>query len=134
METRHEKQNDLIGFIDTIDSILEVGVDHEDGNQISERIGQLTAVLSTSSFAVALAERIYNEALGKTLKSIFPGTSATDKKLILTGNLSSEKYYLTLAERQNAALVHAIDGLRSMLSYIKEEAKMNSQYNPNPRQ
>lgn len=133
MEIAHEEQGNLVAIIETIDSILQIEVNAEDGGAISAKIGQLAALVATSSTAVALAELIYNQKLGKVLLRLPNGMSATDKKLILTGELSKEKYWVTQAERQNAALVHAIDGYRSMLSYLKEEIKMNSMYNPNPQ-
>lgn len=133
MDEVHEKQKDLVEFIEAIDGILNISINAENGEEVADMISKLTSVLSTSTFAVALAERIYNEKLGKVLCSLPTGMSATDKKLVLAGRLSSEKYYSTLAERQNAALVHAVDGFRSILSFIKEETKMNSMYNQSPR-
>lgn len=133
MEIQHEKYNGLIEMLGSIEGVLSLPVNHEDGNQVSDMISQLSSLLSTSANAVAVSEQIYNEKLGKVLLRLPEKMSATDKKLILTGELSNEKFLVTTAERQNAALVHAIDSMRSILSYIKEEARMNSQYNPNPR-
>jgi hypothetical protein len=47
--------------------------------------------------------------------------TATDKKMVFAGRAKDEIYYVTLTERQNKALTHSIDGLRSMLSYLKSE-------------
>jgi len=127
----HPELNNLIAFIDTIDAELSCFVSSEDGNNISNKIGRLVALVSASANAVAMAGMIYNDRLGEELENLSPKMSATDKKLILTGKLSKEMFYKTQVERQNAALVHAIDGYRSMLSFLKEDMKLNNQYTPN---
>lgn len=130
---KHMSQEGLEAIIETIDSILSVPLDAEDGNAISARIGDLVSLMSSSATAVATAERIYNEGVGEILTEMYEKKSATEKKLILAGRLSEQQYWLKQAERQNAALVHAVDGLRSMLSYLKQEMILNSQYSPDPR-
>ena len=126
----HKRQNDLEAIIETIDSCLTIQVDTNDGNAISTKIGECAALIGTSATAVALAEMIYNEKLGEELEEINPKLNATSVKMILQGKLSNELFWLKYAERQNSALVHAIDGYRSMLSFLKEEIKMTS-YSPN---
>lgn len=133
MKEQHPEQSKLNAILASIEGILSITVNNENGNEISSMIANLSAVLASSSYAVALAGLIYEEKLAEVLSSLPTVMSATDKKLILTGKLSKEKFYLTAAERQNAALVHALDAQRSMLSFIKEEMKMNGQYNPNPQ-
>lgn len=127
---KHPDQDTLVSFFDTIDGIMGIEVNHEDGHSISAKLGQLNSVLSASSTAVALAEKIYTHRMSKILKDLDLRMSATDKKMIITANCGDEQYWVTQTERQNAAIVHAIDGYRSMLSFLKDEMKMNSQYNP----
>lgn len=122
---KHPKQDTLESIIETIDGIISIEIDANNGNQISERIGICAALLSTSAHSVAVAQEIYDERLGEVLATL-PPMSATDKKLILAGRLSKESFWVKSAERQNAALVHALDGYRSMLSYLKEEMKMSN--------
>lgn len=131
MEIQHEKYNSLIEMLGSIEGELTVSVGHESGDEVSDSLSRLSSLLATSANCVAISEQIYNEKLGKVLLRLPEKMSATDKKLILTGELSNEKFLVTTSERQNAALVHAIDAMRSLLSYIKEE--MKSQYNPSPR-
>lgn len=113
-------------LLTTIESIIDVAVNPENGEAISMKLSELVALQSTSSYSVALAEKLYNVRMGRALASMGQ-MSATDKKLTLSGILADEQYWKTYSERLNAGLTHAIDGLRSMLSFIKEERK-NSGY------
>lgn len=123
----HPEQSNLESILTTIDGIISIEVDSTDGNKISDRISICAALLSTSANSVAISQKIYNERLAEILIEVEPHRmNATDKKLLLTGRLSEESYWLKYAERINAGLVHAIESYRSMLSYIKEDMKMTN--------
>lgn len=120
-------QENLEAMTTTIEGVLSVEVNAEDGSALSKKIAELSAIISTSANAVAIAEKLYNQKLCKLLADLPDKMNSTEKKLILTGKLSNEIYWVKLAERQNAAIVHAIDGYRSVLSFLKEEVKMSNQ-------
>lgn len=108
----------------TIGKSLAEQIDKDNPDEVIGKIQELSALLALSSHAVALSEMVYNEKLSELVQNTaYSGLSATDKKMVLAGRAKNEIYYLTLAERQNKALTHRIDGLRSIISYLKEEVR-----------
>lgn len=99
---------------------ISQSVDQNNPDEVKGKIEELSTLLSLSAYAVALSEKVYNLKVSELFEEL-TAYNATEKKLIIQGRASEEIYYLTLCERQNKALVHKIDGLRSILSYIKTE-------------
>jgi len=103
---------------------LAVQVGIESPTCILEKLNNLTNILGMSAEVLAWSEKIYNEKLMEvTLMKQYKDLSATDKKMVFAGILSNEILQHTKSERFNKALTHSIDGLRSMLSFLKEEVK-----------
>jgi len=103
---------------------LAVQVGIESPTCILEKLNNLTNILGMSAEVLAWSEKIYNEKLMEvTLMKQYKDLSATDKKMVFAGILSNEILQHTKSERLNKALTHSIDGLRSMLSFLKEEVK-----------
>ena len=103
---------------------LAVQVGIESPTCILEKLNNLTNILGMSAEVLAWSEKIYNEKLMEvTLMKQYKDLSATDKKMVFAGILSKEILQHTKSERLNKALTHSIDGLRSMLSFLKEEVK-----------
>lgn len=91
-------------------------------DQVMGKMGELNTLLATSSHAVALSELIYSQKILDLMETAKYGNlNATEKKMIFAGLAKDEIYYMTLCERQNRALVHAIDSWRSILSFLKTE-------------
>lgn len=107
---------------DAIQKVIIDPIDHNNGEQLSYKIAEYNNILGTSTEAVALAERVYNEAAGELVEKFLNSKIlSTDKKMIFAGRLKMEQYYVTLTDRQNKALTHEIGGLRTILSYLKSE-------------
>ncbi len=106
----------------TIQKAIELTYDKNNPDEVSGRIMELSVYLGRSAELVALAEMVYNQQLA-ALAEQYSTTklNATDKKYIFGGKLSKEIYFVTLTERLNRALTHALDALRSQLSLIKAE-------------
>lgn len=101
---------------------IALKIDQDNPSEIMGKLNCLTNLLATSSHAVALSEALYSEKLMQlTEANTWVGLSATDKKMVFAGRAKQEIYYVTLCERQNRALTHCIDALRSMISYLKSE-------------
>jgi hypothetical protein len=114
--------NSLKVICDQIGTAIALDIDKDNPSEIIGKINELTCLLSTSSHAVAVAEMVYSEKLmNLTEDNRWTKLTATDKKMVFAGRAKDEIYYVTLTERQNKALTHSIDGLRSMLSYLKSE-------------
>jgi len=115
-------QENLIAICDQIGNALALPIDQSNPAEILGKLNDLTNLLSTSSHAVALSQQIYaNKIMTLTEDSQYLKLSATDKKNIFAGRAKQEGYYVDLCERQSRSISHAIDALRSMLSYLKSE-------------
>lgn len=97
-------------------------IDKDNPDEVAGKIAELSNLLASSSHAVALSEMLYNERLSELVqKNEYSNLNATEKKMLFAGLAKHEIYYCTLSERQNKALTHQIDGLRSIISYLKSE-------------
>lgn len=113
----------------TVDSINELIVkqlkqtaDKTDPDGLVGKISELTSLIPSSAQAVAVSEMIYNEKIGELMENEqFSKMSATDKKLLFQGKASKEIALMTYSERLNKGITHAIDGYRSILSFVKSE-------------
>lgn len=115
-------ENHIETIVDQITKALSEHIDRNIPDDIMYKIQELTSLLASSSEALASAEMQYSQRLmEETEKLADSKLSATDKKNIIAGRLKKEAYTVTLTERLNKALVHAIEAQRSVLSYIKEE-------------
>lgn len=103
-----------------IGKLISQKIDENNPSELKGKIEELTTLLSLSAHSVALSEKVYNIRVMELFNEL-EGYNATEKKMMIQGRAADEIYYLTLCERQNKALVHKIDGLRSILSYIKTE-------------
>lgn len=110
--------------LELIQTTVDIKATIDSPECILDKLNQCTNLLGLSAEVYAWSEKLYNDKLGELiLAKEYKGLNATDKK-ILFASLASEQIMLhSKAERLNKALVHAIDSLRSMLSFIKEELK-----------
>lgn len=119
-----ESVENMVGICEQIANSLALEIDRENPEEVMGKMNELMNLLPSSAHAVSLAEMIYSEKIMQlTLDEQFRGLSATDKKYVFTGRAKREGYFVTLTERQNKALVHAIEGLRTIISYIKEQMR-----------
>lgn len=96
--------------------------DKSDPDGLSGKISELAALIPSSAQALAMAEMLYNEKIGQLMEAEqFSKMNTTDKKMLFQGKASKEIALLTYTERLNKGLVHAIEGYRSVLSYVKSE-------------
>lgn len=116
--------------IEAINQVLDLKIDRTNPEEVMGKLNELASILSLSATTVALAESSYNEKIGQLADDYSTaGISATDRKMIFQGKAKDEIYYMTLSERQNKAITHACDSLRSILSFVKEEMR-NNNYQP----
>jgi hypothetical protein len=107
---------------DQITDLMTEGYNRELGDEVSGKITEYNSLLARSANLVAEAEMYYNAELAKLCEQYQDSRlSATDKKMIFAGKLKDHIYYMTLSERLNRALTHSIEGLRSQLSFLKQE-------------
>lgn len=119
-----ENVENLVAICEQIATSLAMDIDRENPEEVMGKMNELMNLLPSSAHAVSLAEMIYSEKIMQlTLDKQFSGMTATDKKYLFAGRAKKEGYFVTLTERQNKALVHAIEGLRTIISYIKEQMR-----------
>jgi hypothetical protein len=115
--------------VEHIDSLISTPRNKE-ASKLWEDLDALIQWLARSGELVADAESIYESALGATIIEM-----STEKKYSFATSLFRQvaegkcadilKIYRRI-ERQNAALTHAIDAIRSLLSYEKENLRQIS--------
>lgn len=110
--------------LDEIQQKVDWRIDPSVPSLIMEKIAELTNLLGLSGECCAWAERFYNEKLGElVLDKNYKNLTATDKKMLFASLASKEIQLYTWAERLNKGISHSLDGLRSLISFLKEDYK-----------
>lgn len=103
-------------------------IDKENGDEVTGKLMELSALQSSSSYAVSLSEMVYNEKIAELINDTqFSKLSATDKKMVFNGRAKNEIFYVDLAAAQLKSIHYSIEALRSILSYMKQE-KQNAKF------
>lgn len=118
-----EQLTDLIG------KAISQEINQNDGDEVVGKLNELSALQSTASHCLALAETTRDlKFMQLAQDNEYSKMTATDKKWIFLGKARNETYYLTLSERLTRSLSHRLDALRSILSFMKAEMQhINSQ-------
>jgi hypothetical protein len=112
-----------------IQSYLEILVS-ENPEEISNRIAYLMSYMARSGNMLAQAKKDLRakktNEISKTIIKIAKAShlSATVQNALLDSICEEESYLVDWIERINRGCVHQIDGLRSLLSYDKEEMRL----------
>lgn len=117
---------DLRPQIDAINATIVQSIkgtaDKSDPDGLAGKISELAGLIPSSAQALAMAEMLYNNKIGELMEiEKFEKMNTTEKKMIFQGKASKEIALYTYTERLNKGIVHAIDGYRSVLSYLKSE-------------
>lgn len=108
--------------IKVIRDTLDMNVDLGDLEGLQGKVLMLTQVIGLSSEVKARAVKNMNDAkLVAYAKYKSEGLSPNVLKVVLEGETSEEAAKLELADRLNSGIVHAIDGLRTIISLKKTE-------------
>ena len=93
-----------------------------DAETLCADLATLAGWLARSAVLVAEAEALYDFELGYETSAVMlsqNGAATSQVGKIAAGNCSDIKRVYLTAERLNAALVHAIDATRTLISYEK---------------
>lgn len=101
---------------------LEVETDIHNPVEMMEKIKELSLLTASAAALQANAKKKVLEKECELLKE-YQKTSIAPSILmrLITAECSEEVAWLTYAERLNAGMTHALDGLRSSLSFLKSE-------------
>ena len=112
--------------VEQIDILIAAPRSH-DCECLFNELDVLLQWLARSAELVSIAESEFKQKLGKTIIENMSKEISTNLLLkIAEGKCGKELQKYRRIERQNAGLVHAIDGIRTLLSYQKETMKMNN--------
>jgi hypothetical protein len=98
--------------------------------EMTERLSMLMSFMSRSGEMLAKAKKILRarktEEINKTIIAIARASylSAHVQNSLLDSICEEESYMVDWIERLNRSCTHQIDGLRSLLSYEKEELRL----------
>lgn len=122
MDKKELEQNLLI-----IKDELEIEVDEKIIDQVQQKLNRLCNLMGLSAECMKWAKHI---VLVKQ-KYIFAlagkqDMGATMFKYFLEGEMAEELALFTYCDRLNAAITHACDGLRTMISLYKQELSISN--------
>lgn len=102
-------------------------------NFLIDKLGELSVSLAFVNNQMALAKRELNIKKVAAYHSLIASETANETyfapslaKDFINGRLSQEQYNYDLCERCSRSIVHTIDAIRTAISALKEEAKINS--------
>lgn len=122
MRDNQDRLNQLKALTEPLKEALSMQVGYDNPDEITGKLQLLSSLMGTSASAIALAESVYNDKVMELAESNqWAGLTATDRKMIFAGKAKTEAAFVTLTNKLNSGLVHSIDALRSMLSYLKSE-------------
>ncbi|MEN6569036.1 MAG: hypothetical protein ABFC18_03385 [Rikenellaceae bacterium] len=114
-----------------IQDYLDINVSSEPA-ELTERIATLMSYMSRSGEMLAKAKKILRAKktaeISKTIINIAKEQclSASVQNALLDSICEEESYMVDWIERINRACTHQIDGLRSLLSYEKEQMRFTN--------
>lgn len=108
--------------LNTIRGVLDADVSDCDMQSVRDKLLKLTSLIGTSAETMASAKKILNE---KEIE-VFAGSKidsmqASIAKKYLDAHCKEENALYEYADRLNSAIVHCIDGLRTIISLYKTE-------------
>ena len=98
--------------------------------EIQERLSELMVYLARSSELLAIARKDLRKKksaeIAQTIIAVAKETNLSSKvqNQLLESIAEEEAFLVDWLDRINSTIVHQIDGLRSLLSYAKEEMRM----------
>ena len=98
--------------------------------EIQERLSELMVYLARSSELLAIARKELRKKktaeIAQTIIAVAKETNLSSKVQyqLLESIAEEEAFLVDWLDRINSTIVHQIDGLRSLLSYAKEEMRM----------
>lgn len=112
----------LKAICDQIKKALSEEIDKDNPDELMGKLQVLSNLLATASHAVSLAKMVYAQKIMElTEDNQYRNLSATDKKMIFAGKAKNEGYFVDMTAKLSSSMVHTIEGIRSILSYKKQE-------------
>lgn len=122
----------ILKLQEEIETVISAHIDPGNGHQVKDKLQTLSALLSIGSICIVESKRIMLKKRGEWLRkhaervSTYSPTIA--KEYANTACIDEEMLFVK-CERNYSALVHSIDALRSIISYLKIELNDAQAYN-----
>lgn len=108
-----------------IREVMDRKIDEKNALAVMERLNELSSLVGLSSEVVANCFKAYQNKKGDVIEqSGNANLSPSILKQYIDSECVNEEAEYKLAERYNAGIVHMIDALRSILSYLKSEMNL----------
>lgn len=102
-------------------------------NFLIDKLGELAVSLSFVNNQMAVAKRLLNIKKVEAYHGLIASSVANETyfapslaKDYISGKISEEQYNYDLCERCSRSITHTIDAIRTAISALKEDAKINS--------
>lgn len=98
-----------------------------DPNELAERLGKTNIYLARSGMLLAEVKRIQEQEqrhIFDCYSEYIQGLKSTIASKFIDANLADVNYYVTWLDRLNRGFVHSGDNLRTLMSFAKEELKL----------
>lgn len=109
-------------------------------NFLIDKLGELSVSLAFVNNQMAISKRILNEKKVSAYNSLIASEVANETyfapslaKDFISAKCSKEQYEYDLCERCSRSIVHTIDAIRTAISALKEEARVNQYSTGNMR-
>lgn len=116
----------IIKLQEEIESTIESAVNQLDGHQVLDKLQILSTLLATASMCIVESKRNMlkkrGEWLRKHAEKVSTYSPSIAKEYANTACIDEEMLFVR-CERNYSAITHAIDALRSILSYLKQELR-----------
>lgn len=133
------EKEQILSFLDQADRLLEITLNGDNPEEVIDRMAHIITLFPSSSNAVASAKwwrehqyKIeYKQVYERYVRAEQPDhsrtfVSASILKDYINARVGEWTSIVSRAERQNAAITHSLDALRSILSSLKEERKISN--------
>lgn len=122
-------QEQIVNYIARIYEIVQSTYNDKDGNTLVERITLLNQYLAYTSELMADAKFYLDAKKGKVSEEIFSdekfkNLSPTKSKSLIEGRCALENRIYVRVERLNRTVTHQLEGLRSQLSFLKQQMEV----------
>jgi len=127
-EPKNPKLLDIHKFCFEVYKFLQEPISEADPGSIMDRISVIPSWMGRSLTLAVLSKRILTERMAEETVQVmkdFPTTGAMDRKAIVAGRVSEEAQYHEWVDGMSKRLVHIMDGLRTNISFLKEEMRMS---------
>ncbi len=132
--------DDILKFADQADRILSLTIQGDNPDEIVDRIAALISLYPSSASALSSAEywrhleyrkasnEVYQAYMQKTGDDKFknPLASPSVMKDYINSRIAEFHAMETRMNRINAAITHSMEAMRSILSHLKEERKIQN--------